>query len=357
MKIAGKECLVIGLTLLLMGDTPALKGMVGLSPSVSPSCYVRMPCRMCEVLMENLYDAVKDVTKRGASRTLRTLNDFLISNDGATGVPNAVWLREHMKQWGFLRICELIKLHNQPSSDRMGIDTMHAMNLGVLVKHFWRLVKILTRGEGINRRLCDTVWKVISSEFGNYCRLNKISAFWTFNNKKEFKMRMTAGSMKLFTQVSGYIIKKLGLITGAPSSQKLAVVLNWQKQVRAFNYWCLHAKIAAVVDRHTITVADLNRLQWDITDLLDYFVTEFPSKFVTVNVHYYMHFVEQIKSLGPMRICANFSREHLIQKLKPFYSTTNHTHTEISIFRQYTISLFFNVLDYASGSITDDCRR
>lgn len=350
MVINGETCLVVAFTLLLMGDTPALKGMCGYSPSISKTCYVRMPCRICEVLVDDLYDAMVTEQRRGSIRTVDALTNFYRSNCYKTGRPDVAWLREALKQYGFVRITEFIKLHGQPAPERMGIDTMHSLFLGVLVKLFRLLVRTLTTGIGSTATKA-TVWVLISKEFSNYCRMNKISACWRFSNEKEFKKRMTAGSMREFTRVSVHIIRKLGLIRNRAVSSAIATTNSWKKHVRFFNHWCVQVRIAEIVGQHVITASDLDTLQVLIGKLLRFIHDDLHPKFATINVHYYLHFVDQIRWLGPMRLFANNSREHLIQNIKPLYCNTNHRHTEISIYRKYRITLFLKVMDYITNNL------
>lgn len=351
MLIGGVECLVICFCLALMGDTPALKTMVGQSPSVSRACYVNMPCMICETKMDNLELSIVDDNACGDTRTIETLRDFLRGNSGEVGAPNVAWNKAMMKHYGFLRIPVLLQLHNQPSSMAMGLDSMHAIFRGVLVKHFLRLMKKLTTGDGVDKRSWQDVWGLISVEFGKYCRLNGVSAFWNFNNKKEFKLRMTAGSMREFARVSPDILKKIGLIPKFPEVNNATTLVNWRYRIRQFNHWCIHVKVASMVEQHRISSVELKALDNLISQLLVFFYAEFRNTasskvndtFITINVHYYRHFVEKFMWLGPMRVVANNSREHLIQKIKPYYRNTNYKSKELSVFSRYRIGLAFDV--------------
>ena len=350
MIIDGEQCLVICVVVALMGDTPALKSMVGLSPSVSSTCYVNMPCMLCEVVMDDLIK----LSPRCQHRSLQTLHNFLRSNDRHAGEPDSAWLREVMKSFGYLRIPVVIELHNVPSPESLCLDTMHAIYKGVLVKHFIMLVKLLTgsskdiRSQQWRRH----VWGTISREFYSYCRRNKIAAFCNFHSAKQFKLRMTAGSMREFAKISASILRKIGLVNSAVST------ITSQKRIRHFNFWCVHATIVYLLERHSLSSVQLDTLSSLIDQLLSYWrEEEFP---VTINVHYYIHFVEKIKALGPIRLVANNSREHMIQKLKPYYINSNNSKSkEISIYNKYKMGLFFAVLDlmnFGDGCELKHCR-
>lgn len=324
MNVNGQECLVICLTVALMGDTPALKAMIGKSPSISSTCYVKMPCMLCEVLVDDLRLSAPD-------RTISTVHEFLRSNGNQTGPAQTAWLREVMKEKGFLRIPEIVRLHNQPAPSSVSLDTMHILFRGVLVKHFCKLMKKLNAGK--------RGWRMASKEFANYCRTNQISAFCKFTNKNDFKLRMTAGSMREFTRVSAAIIGKLGLVVDSGTAVN-------KKRLEYFNYWCVHVRVADMLERHSLSCMELKDLTLLINQLLEHWKAEFPLKFWTINVHYYRHFVEKVKVLGSLRVVANNSREHLIQKLKPFYRNNNNAdRKEIAIHSRYRMSLFFCVYD------------
>lgn len=345
MTINGHACLVICLTLLLMGDTPALKVMCGMSPSISSTCYVRRPCMICDIEVEHLGESIVDSSLLGSTRSLSLVHSYFRTNGNMTGAPASAWLREMMKQYGFLRVSEFVRLHNQPSSVAMGLDTMHAVLRGALIRHFVKAVKILTTATGSGTLDAPRAWRAISNEFREYCRKNKISAFWAFKDKKDFKMRMTAGSIREFVRVSSYILCKIGLVPNMPDSRNTAVRVSWEKRIRCYNYWCLHAKVASMIDQHSISAQEVATLDVLVKRLLSYFHEQFSTKFVTINVHYYFHFANKIKWLGPMRIVANRSREHLIQILKPHYKNTNYKQKEVAVFRKYKIGLFYTVSD------------
>ena len=342
MTINGRECLIICFVLLLMGDTPALKAMCGYSTSVSSACYVRMPCRCCDILMESLFDSIIDGSTKGVLRSLDVMRDFYRSNGNNTGAPKVSWLQEQMKRHGILRIPELILLHMQPDPIRMGLDFMHSVYLGVLRKHFIKLVKILVQGD-VSRK--KSIWREISMHFTKYCRLNNVPAFYNFNTKKEFKLRMTAGSMKEFMRASGHILMSIGI---APSRNPI-------KQ-RAFYFWTVHVKIASILNQHCISQSDVGMLDSLVPELLTYFATDFPKKFFTINVHYYVHIVEQVKAIGPLRFVSNFSREALIRMLKPAYRNINTSNKEVSIFKHYFIETIFYVAKCLQSRRTDDLR-
>lgn len=308
-----------------MGDTPALKTMIGKSPSISSTCYVKMPCMLCEVLVE-------DLRLSGADRSITTVREFLRSNANETGPASTAWLREIMKEKGFLRIPEIVRLHNQPSPSSVSLDTMHILFRGVLVKHFCKLMKKLNAGK--------SEWQSVSQQFSNYCRINQISAFCKFTDKKDFKLRMTAGSMREFTRVSAAILRKLGLVP------RDAVTAVNRKRLEFYNYWCVHVRVADMLEQRSISTAELRYLELLINKLLDHWRVEFPLKFWTINVHYYRHFVERIRVQGSLRVVANNSREHLIQKLKPFYRNSNNSNRkEVAIHARYRASLFFSIYD------------
>jgi hypothetical protein len=149
-------------------------------------------------------------------------------------------------------------------------------------------------------------------------------------------MRMTAGSMKEFAGVSSHILLEIDLMDFRGNR-------DGQRKQRAFHFWCVHVKIASILNRHQITTFDLCEMDVLINSLLQYFVADFPKKFFTINVHYYVHLVDQIKALGNSRFVSNFGREALIRKLKPFYRNTNFHQKECSIFERYVLGLFFQV--------------
>lgn len=346
MIVEGKECLVICTTLLMMGDTPALKRTCGYSPSISPACYVRMPCMVCDVLMENLRLSIVDPLLRGKMRDPVILRGLFDSNNKMTGVPKAAWIIEALKQQGFLRFSEWLRTDNQPDPRCLGLDDMHAVFRGALIKHFCVVVDILTDGDAHSRKTRAWVWRTLSSEFNTYCRDNGISAFWNFSSENEFTKRMSAGSIREFAKVSCAILRKVGLVRDTAAVQGHAGYANWQKQVRTYNFWSLHCNIALIIEQHSISALELKALDELIRKLLVHFYHELPGSFVTINVHYYTHLVDQIRRLGPARIVANNSREHLIQKIKPYYRNTNHRQTETTVLSRYVVGLFMKVTDY-----------
>ena len=108
-SVDGKECLVIGISMLLLGDTPALKAMCGLSTSISATCWVRMPCRTCQVLVEDLPRSITN-NFYVPIRELKTYEDFYKYNNYVTGSPMVGWLQEMMRQYGIRKISEFIRL-------------------------------------------------------------------------------------------------------------------------------------------------------------------------------------------------------------------------------------------------------
>jgi hypothetical protein len=345
-QIEGRSCLLICLSLLLLGDTPALKGMCGYSTSTSPAFYVRMPCGICEVLMENLSESIIGTSN---TRSLSVLQEFFRCNQRKLGAPVAAWLVEAMKQYGLVRFCPLLGLHNQPSPMQQGIDSMHAVFLGVLKKHFIKLVKVLTEGDGSSKVTRSTVWRSISKEFSKYCRVNQISAYCNFSSKKEFKLRVLAGSMREFVRVSPDIVRQIGLVPTASPSLRPGAVYNWTKQVRFFSFWIVHVKIASLIEQHAFTVSEVGMLDRLIQKLLRHFYEDLPERFVTIKLHYYVHFVEQLRSNGSIRLSANNNREHIIQSVKPCFRNTNYKQKECSVFSRYLVGLFFRLRDYMNG--------
>ncbi len=289
--------------------------------------------------MESMYDSVVDESKRGTLRQLSTVVDFYRSNGYRTGYPDVKWLVQTMKRWGFVRITELVRLHGHPSGEKLGVDTMHAVFLGVLIKHFIYLMDIQT--EGMTTVKKNMLWKRISVEFTRYCRLNRISAFCNFSSRKQFKMRMKAASMKSFAEVSCHILAKLL----PPTLDRDKPELMRKKRI-ALVHWVDHVKIAELVDQHVISSGDLQRLDTLVTRLLVYFHDKVAKRFFTINVHYYTHLVQQIRALGPLRLVSNFSREAIIRRIKPHYRNTNFHQKEVSVFGNYMVGTFLSFVEY-----------
>lgn len=341
MNINGSECLVICLSHVFLGDTPALKTMCGYSPSISATCYVTRPCMVCDVKVEDLRRSIPDASLRGEVRSLQPLLHLYRCNNKLTGAPTAAWIREAMKQLGYVYFPEFLRLTDQPRPDLLSIDSMHAQLKGALLKHFILFIDILTSGDGSKSVTSHSVWRQISQEFSRYCKDNKISAFTNFASKKQFKLRMTANSMKELSRVAAEILVNLQLVKMSPVTNSATSYRTWKKHLRAYEYWCIHATVCHILEQHQIAVIELNALESLIPRLLAYFEADFPADFVTINIHYYLHMVDQVRRLGPMRIVSNHSREMLIKSLKPFYRNTNNKQTETSVFNRYRMSLFF----------------
>lgn len=343
--INGEECLLICPTLLLLGDTPAIKSMCGMSPSSSSACYVKCPCRCCKVLMENLHGSIVDPTLQGELRSVNEISELFQHNNMKTGEPEYAWLKHSLKSLGYLKFSELLRLHGQPSPAKMAIDIMHTMYLGTLKKHFLYVMSVLTCGPGCqasNR----TVWKRMSDQFKMYCKRNKIAAFYNFDSELQFRRRMTAGSMKEFVRVSPYIINNLQLVPLEPDIDRRV----FQLKLRSFRFWCMHVQISNMVEQHSITEAELRILDSHIKGLLLHFAQDLPNDFVTINVHYYSHIVEQIRNLGPLRLSANFSRENLIQIIKPHYTNSNNKLRECSVYSKYKMEVLCKLESMLNGA-------
>lgn len=359
MMIGGTNCLVICIGMFLLADTLALKAMAGLSPSISPTCYVRMPCRTCEVLMEDLSSSLRkdfDCTLR----SIDTYCDFFRYNDYCTGVPISGWLKEMMKNYGILRVSEFIRLTCVMSPRKLGTDLLHAVYLGTLKHHFIHVVDLLTSVEHGCKKTFPNIWKSISKTFHAYCKKNRISSCWKFSSATEFKSRVKGGSMRELAKVSPFLFHLIGLVDLEPSDDRLASINRWKKHMRVFNFWVLHVQIAEKLESYSLTSKELNDLDMAIRTLLQYFHDDFVlghlPKFATINVHYYKHIVEQIQWMGPMRIASNEARERLIQWMKVRYKNTGATKKEISVYQIYLDCLFFHVQDYINGSDVS-CRR
>lgn len=350
--VEGKVCLIICIGMFLLADTLALKAMAGLSPSISSTCYVRMPCRTCEVLMEDLSTSLQ----RNFTCPLRSIDtyyEFFRYNDYATGTPMSGWLKEMMKQYGILRISEFMRLTGLMSPRKLGTDLLHAVYLGALKHHFIHVVELLTSAEHGCKKTFVNVWKSISSAFHSYCKKNGISSCWKFSSLKEFKSRVKGGSMRELARVSPFLFRAIRLVDLDPFDDRPATVNKWKKHIRVFNFWVLHVKIAGQLEHFSITSEDLNALEDAIKHLLQYFHDDFVSghfpKFATINVHYYIHIIDQIRWMGPMRIASNDVRERLIQWLKYRYKNTAATAKEISVYQIYLDSLFFQVQNCVDG--------
>lgn len=348
MTVNDRECLVICIGMFLLADTPALKEMIGLSPSVSSTCYVRMPCKSCEVLIDDLSTSIRP----HANCTFRredTYMTFYRLNNFCTGPPISVGVREMMKEFGILRVSEFIRLPGLMSPHKLGTDTMHTVDLGVLKHHFIHVVTSLTSVQSGCTKDFGNVWESISRRFRSYCVFNGISSCWKFSSAKEFKSRVKAGSMRELARVSPFIFYVIGLVDLKPSDNRVATRNRWKKHIRVFNFWVLHVKIADMLHQHTFSVKEVTMLEKAIEKLLEYFFTDFPRDFVTINVHYYIHLVDQIRRMGPMRIAANSPRERIIQQLKPRYKNVATIAKEITIYGMYLDNLLFEALDCLEG--------
>lgn len=353
MMIEGEECLIICLSTVLLGDIPALKDMTGLSTSVSPACYVRMPCKSCEMVMEDIHRSIHP-SYNSITRDPALIRSIYEANCYTTGVPSVAWIRELLKQYGFVRVPEIIRLLGQPSSFNMGNDTMHAIFLGVLKTHFIFVILRLTQVEySSNVPIPGNVWQLLSSELSKYFGHNKISSCWSFKSAKQFKTRVKAASMKEISQVSPYIFLKLGLINlDPPNTLNPKIITQWRKHVRVFTYWHLHVRVVALIRKHALTVTDVSNLHDMIESLLNYFYEDLPVELITINVHSYIHFCDQIKWLGPMRLVANNCREHIVQMLKPMYKNTSRLHREVSVYQSYLDNIFFKIIDLLKSEDT-----
>lgn len=348
MIIDGKEILVICIGLAKFADTPALKDMAGLSVSTSPICYVRMPCRTCEVVMEELSMSI-DGGHSSSLRSIDTYQWFYKCNNYATGVPLSAWVRNSMKEFGITRISEFIRLTGLMSPRRLGTDTMHAVYLGVLKSHFIMVVELLTStncGSAITS--FDNIWVSISDALHAFCKKNEISCCWKFKSLKQFKGRVKAGSMRVLARASPFIFYVIGLIDFHPADNRPATLRRWNKHLKVFKFWLLHTRIADNLELHCVSSTQLNRLRDGIKELLQYFHDDnnFPHTFATINVHYYTHMYDQITWLGPIRIAANNARERLIRFLKPRYKNTNAVKKEATVYQMYLDHLFFDIQDY-----------
>lgn len=343
MTISGTDCLVIGIPFLLLGDIPAVRNMSGCTPSVSRTCYVRRPCRRCDILAHNMHASLTNPALRGMPRSLRSMHEYYITNGQRTGVPVAAWLLERMRRNGYSRIPVFVTLHNQPSPDRLCIDLMHCMWIGCLRRHFTQLVTILSSpGDLIFRAgAWVSLWKCISDEFAVYCRDNKLRLSSRFSSYAQFKKRIKAAAMKELAIASLGIFKKLGLIGDVAPPEGSQLLVKWKTRQRALKYWCMHVRISLIAEQHVLSLADVDLLELLISQLLVYFSVTFSENFITINVHSYTHLAEQVRLLGPPRLASNFGRESLIRLLKMSYRNTNFKNKEKSIFQHYTTTLFF----------------
>lgn len=352
MVVDDKVCLVICIGMCLLADTLALKAMVGLSPSTSPTCYVRMPCRTCEVLMENLSESLQK-NFACVTRSISTYSDFFRYNGHQTGVPMSGWLKEMMKQYGILRISEFIRLTSVMSPRMLGTDLLHAVYLGTLKQHFIHAVDLLTSAEHGCKKGFSNVWKSISKCLHAYSKGNSISSCWKFASAKEFKSRVKGGNMRELAKVSPFLFHIIRLVDLEPSDNTPVAISRWKKHIRVFNFWLLHVQIAQQLENHAISSEELINLDEAICNLLQYFHDDFVErrfpKFGTINVHYYKHIVDQIRWMGPMRIASNDARERLIQWLKGRYRNTGGSGKEATVYQIYLDNLFFQVQDYIRG--------
>lgn len=351
MLISGRPVLLICVGLALMADTLALKEMMGLSPSISSTCYVRMPCRSCSVVVDDLQESIHD-QYHWEYRTLETFTKFYELNHFKTGPPLVGWVRESMKDHGMNNVSEFVRLNNGIlSPHKLGGDTLHMVYLGTMKQHFIQVVTKLTSAPYSNKSIKSTdVWRKLSAAFKRYCSLNRITACWKFASFNQFRMRIKGGSMRELGRASLHILHEIGLVSITPWSDKQGGMEAWKKHIRIFNFWILHVHIVNLLEKHLLSAEDVCDLELMIKNLLNYFYSDFPKSFVTMNVHHYLHFVDQIKWLGPMRLMANNSREALIPKMKTRFKNTSKVKKEYSVFRCYTDEIYFQIQRYLQSS-------
>jgi hypothetical protein len=251
-----------------------------------------------------------------------------------------------MKIFGFAKFSEFLRICGLPGPERMPIDTMHAVFLGALKKHFMRMMKLLVTGDMVNRNSVKNVWAQLGDEFSSYCRINQIRCSVKFQTRNQFRRFMKAAAMKHFAAVSPFLLLKVF------SYRSLASNVGSSKYT-AFKYWCLHVRVAQYVDKRELTCAELELLRSDIEVLMKYFNSKLGEKFVSINIHYYTHLVNQIKQLGPCKIAANFFRESLIQCLKRFFRNSNFKSTEHGVFQRYVSGLFYLLFDFLEHGSND----
>lgn len=349
--IEGKPVLLICIPMLLFGDMPVSKGMGGCSQSLNSTCYVPLPCRICDIAMENIVKAAIDPALCGEPRLLSTMMEFYRMNGNKIGVPDNALLRARMRSLGLVKIPVFVQLHNLPSPERLCVDVMHCVFLGVAVEHFMWTVKLLLAGHPDKQRIKRTFWRRLSEEFKQYCHDNSISAATSFRSKGEFKLRMNAASMKELMRVSPFIFIKLGLISSTPGNESSAYARKkFDKRALAFQFWCVHCRIASIVEQHSISVADVKDLDAMVCSLLEYFAVHLPKSFFTMNVHSYCHIPAQISACGPTRLATNMARESLIRVLKPYYQNTNNKRKESSVLSGHVTSRFFSVMNYLADT-------
>jgi hypothetical protein len=344
-EIDGEETMVFAHILLLNGDTPGVKRMMGFSTASTNN----FPCPLCTTRYAELSLSVSDPEVMGRTRTKEDISTlFALSDDDLNNAlaDSCMTERSIIFTWP-----------GQGDPARMVIDLMHALCLGTSRKFFLEVFEILTTEKTIEMR--NIVWKQMSDIFTEIAHGNPSTmsgAFTTFKDKQSFKT-LTAWSMKLFVQLSPHILRALEIVP------QLAVTSRDRKKLDAMEAWCRYIKVEEILFQHDISKDDLRLLRQMIPQVMQWWAINLPAKlvkkkgkeklkkgFITLKGHYFIHLVNQIVWWGPLVRSSNFGREGAIGKIKPLFYCTNHMHREMQVFRQYRIIQFFEVLEMLNGT-------
>ena len=341
MKVQGIDSMVFAFILFIAGDTPGIKRMMGFSSS---STLAKRPCRICMIRREHLADVDCELEIRDPN----IMQTFFRRNEFRTGVPSDINLQIELEQLGMKRCPEIGRYLGVGDCRRLVIDGLHFMDRGMNVTFLRYVMMVLSSGPDTPVNLMrDKAWVKASSEFTSYCKTNRIAAFAKFSDENTFDS-LNGASVKEFVQCSPYIFLNIGLVAVEPSLLTPSAIKAWQEKTTAFVAWCMHVKVAEILNRHTITPDCITMLQSIIPVLQQYWSCNCP-QILHINAHYLRHVVELIRCCGPPRTWSNYTREGYIGRIKPLYKNTNHKHVEESIFNRYIYQVMKEMIAVSTG--------
>lgn len=338
MKVAGNDAMVFALPLAFVGDTPAIKKLMGLSPSTNA---VR-PCRYCMIHRTDIEN--RNVATAAPDRDPNQIKVFLDRNNNKSGRPEDPALIEALHEWGALRCPEIGKWHNQGNCYRLLLDGMHMFNLGLDAVVCQHTVSVMTEDADIS----SSIYKRLSELFRNASNHMRMSAFTNFSSAEEFEKKLTAKSMKDFVQLLPHFLIDLGLVQPVPESQARSIQQKWKRKKACFDYLCMYVKLQQVFYSRTISPSMMTMLDTIIPLLLQYWRTTIPH-ILTLNAHYLVHLVQLIRMFGPPRVWANFLREGYIGRIKKFYANINNRAVEVSVLTKYVMQCVLLMVDMQLG--------
>jgi hypothetical protein len=313
-EVGGRSVIVFAFIHGFLGDIPARKGIVGLSPSVNNA----KPCPVCLLNKDELLD----ITKLTSTK-LRRASDF--PNNRLAGDLPSKYAR-----YGVVFQSPVCFWPGQVNPIAILNDLMHSKYLGDVEKHFEHLFNSMRSTLPSSQR--NTFFTVLREGYREYCKLNGISSFYKFTDFKSWR-GLKAYGIKKFIEVFPYIALKAGLINDNNEFELTML--------------CIQRTICMILQQHAIVDTDLDTLESCVKELIRHWCI--PNEYCSLNAHLDLHWRDTIQRFGAPREYWCFGGETIIRVLKAYYVNTNNRQVSKSIFFRFATDMAISLVNEISG--------